>query len=114
RHVVDRNLQPFKTSAIELLDAIGREQIAVGDHAGNHPTLANAFDDAIELGMKQRFSAADGDDSCSQGSELIDTLKHRLRWHRLGEIVELVAVSACQIATPDRNNVRQQRMIGGE
>ena len=33
--------------------------------------------------------------------------------HGLGEIVEFVAVRAGQIAAPDRNDVDQQRMVGG-
>ena len=33
--VVDADLQVFKAGAIEALDAVGHQQIAVGDHAGD-------------------------------------------------------------------------------
>src|SRR5215470_999391 len=61
--------------------------------------------------MHQRLAAADRDHRCAQFAEFIDPVQHLLGRDRLGEVVEFVAVRAGQIATPDRNQMRQQRVV---
>ena len=60
RHdVVDRDLQVLEAGAIQPLDPLGGQQVAVGDHAGDHAVLAHARDDLVQIGMQQRLAAAD-------------------------------------------------------
>jgi len=42
---------------------------------------------------------------------LIDAANHIVGRHRLRKIIELVTVSTSQIAAPDRNQMREQRMV---
>src|SRR6185437_15479834 len=53
RHVINGNLQPFEARAVKPLNALGNQQISVGDHAGDHAVLANAGDDVIQFRMEQ-------------------------------------------------------------
>jgi len=62
--------------------------------------------------MQQRFAAGNRDHRCAQRPQLIDPAEHFLRRYGLRKIIELVAVGASQVAATDRNNVRQQRMVG--
>ena len=57
--VVDRDLQVLQAGAVQALDAVRGEQVAVGDQAGDHAVPADAPDDVVELGVKQRFTAAE-------------------------------------------------------
>ena len=61
RHVINRNLQPFQTRVVQPLNALVREQVTVGDQSSDHAVLANAADNVIQVGVKQRFAAADSD-----------------------------------------------------
>jgi hypothetical protein len=65
-HVVDGDLQMVEPGAVQPLDAFRRQQIAVGDHPGDHAALANVRHDPVEVGMQQRFAAGDGDDRGAQ------------------------------------------------
>ncbi len=60
----------------------------------------------VEVGMQQRFAAADGDDGRAHFAEAVDAPEHFLERHRLGEIVEFVAVGAGEVAAADRDDVR--------
>ncbi len=62
--------------------------------------------------MQQRLAAADRDHGGAQVGQLVHAPQHQLGRHWLRKIVKLVAVSAGQIAAPDRDQVRQQRMVG--
>ena len=115
RHdVVDRDLQVVQAGAVEPRDALGRQQVTVGDQTGDDAAPANAPDDFVELGMKQRLATADGDDRGAQCSKPVDAAKHLRRGDRLGEAVKLVAVSARQVTAPDGDNVSVDGMAGGE
>ena len=105
--VVDADLQEFETGGVETRDAIRSEQIAVGDHAGNHAVAANAADDVVEFGMQQRLAAADGDDGRTEGGEAVDAAEHLVERDGLREIVVFVAIRAREIAAADGNDVRQ-------
>jgi len=74
--------------------------------------LANARNDLIEFGMKQRLAAADGDHRGTKRSQLVHALKNGFGGNRLGKVIEFVAVFAGQIAAPDGNDVGQQGMVG--
>src|SRR5579883_3390610 len=67
RHdVVDADLQVLEAGSVEAADAVDRQQIAVGDHAGDHAAFADMADDAVEFRVQQRLAAADRDDGGSQ------------------------------------------------
>ena len=111
-HVVNADLQVFEAGAIQALDAIGHQQVAVGDQAGEHAVLADARDDGVEFGMQQRLAAADGHRRGAHGAQPVNAPEHFLGRHRLREIVKFVAIRAGQIAAPYGNDVDQQRMAG--
>jgi hypothetical protein len=112
--VVNADLEIFETGTIQTLDPVGDEKIAVGDQAGHDSVVADAGDDGIELGMQQGLAAADGDDGGAHGTEAIDAAEHFVRGDRLREIVEFVAISAGKIAAADGNDVREERVSGGD
>ena len=113
-HVVDADLQIFEPGAIEALDAVGHEQVAVGDQAGHDAVLADAGDDGVQIGMQQRLAAADRDDGgahCSPRRSMRRNISSS--GHGLGKIVEFVAVGAGQIAAAHGNDMHQQGMPRG-
>ncbi len=112
RYVVDRNLQPLQPGAIEALNAVCHQKIAVRDQPGDHAPFANAVDDLVELGVKQGLATTDGNNRCPQRSQLVHPLEHGFGRNRFGKIVVFVAVFAGQIAAPRRDDVSQQRMVG--
>jgi len=65
----------------------------------------------VQLRMQQRFPAADRDHGSAQIAQLIHPPQHLFGRHGLRKIIELVAVGAGQIAAPDRDQMRQQRMV---
>ena len=111
RHIVDGDLQPLQPRAVQALNALGHQQVAVGNHAGNHAARADAPDNVVEIRVKQRLAAADGNDRRAQLRQLVDAPEHGLGRNRLREVVKLVAVLAGKIAAPHRDDVRQQRMV---
>ncbi len=111
RDVVDGDLQPLQSGAVQAFDTFRDQKIAVRDQACDHAALANAADDLVEFGMQQGLAAADGDDRRSQFRQLVDTLEHEFSGNGFGKIVVLVAVLASQVAAADGNDMRQQRMI---
>ena len=62
---------------------------------------ANATDDLVEIGMEQRFAAAQRHDARAQSGQSIDAPKQvgGRNWRRV--VVVLVAVRARQVAAPD-------------
>jgi len=56
-HVIDTDLQMVKASAVQALNAIGREQITVGDQAHQDGIRAHVRDDLVELRVQQRLAA---------------------------------------------------------
>ena len=101
-----------KPGLVQLLDALRREQIAVGDQAGNDAVRANAGNDVIELGMQQGFAAADGDERGAQRGQLINAAVHFSERHRIREIVVFVAIGAGKITAPHGNDVDLDGMAG--
>ena len=97
---------------IQLPDAIGGQQITVRDQARDDPAVAHVVNDVVQLRMQHRFTAAEGDHGGAEIFQLIDAPQHLFGRYGLGEIIELVAISASQIAAPDRNQMREQRMVG--
>ena len=60
--------------------------------------------------MKKQLSPADGNDGDSQARHLADSTEHFRRGKRGRAIVELIAISAGQIATANRYDVRLDGM----
>src|SRR5580692_10325746 len=113
RYVVDRNLQPFKSRAIEPLNALGDQHVAVRNEPSDHSTFANATNDLVQLRMQKRFATTDRDHRRAQFVQFVDSLEHSRSRNWLGKIVVLIAIFAGQIASANWNDVRQQRMIRG-
>src|SRR5580704_7769290 len=111
-HVVDGNLQPLESGVVKALDAIGDQQISVGDEAGDHAIRADSANDVVEFGMHERLAAGNRNDRGAERTQLVDAAIHFVERDGLREIVELVAVSAGQVAAAHGNDVRQQRMVG--
>ncbi len=109
--VINRNLQPLQPRAVQPLDALRNQQVSVRDQPRNDPPLAHMVNDVIQLWMQHRFAAADRNHGSAQILQPIDASQHLVGRHGLGKIIELVAVGASQIAAPDRNEMREQRMI---
>ena len=63
--------------------------------------------------MQEGFAAGDGDDGCSEASEVVDTTEHLVDRHSVGVIVELVAVGAGEVAAAYGNDVGHIGMAGG-
>ena len=100
-------------AAVQPLDPLHVQQIAVGDHAGNGAGLPHAADNVVQLGMRQRLAAGDADHGRPQPSQVVDAPVHLFQRHRLGDLVVLVAVGAAQVAEAHGDNLRQHRMRSG-
>ena len=111
-HVVDADLQAIELGRVERADLLGHEQVAVRDQRADHAALLDALDDAREVGMQQRLTAADRDDRGAQFRELVDAAEHLLGRHRIRVIVVLVAVSAREVAAAHGHDVHEHRAIG--
>src|SRR6476646_6730198 len=103
-----------QASLVQLLDALRRQKIAVGDQSRNDPVGTNAADNVIELRMQQRFTTADGDQRSAQSRQLVNAAVHLFQRNRIREIVVLIAIGAGEIAAPHRNDVYLNRMISRE
>ena len=112
--VVDADLEKLEAGTVETLDAVGGEEIAVGDDSGDDAVVADAADDFVEIGMEERLASADGDDRGAERAQAIDAGLHFFERHGLGEVVELVAVRAGKVAAAHGDDVRQQRVFGRE
>jgi hypothetical protein len=112
--VVDADLQVIQSGTVQALDAIGDQKITIGNHARNQAVTAYVGDDVIELGMQQTFPATDGNNRGPEVRQMIHSAQYGFQRHRLGDIVELVAVRTGQIAAAHGHKVGQHRMIGGD
>src|SRR5713101_2130026 len=104
----------IKAGAIELLDAVGREQVSIGNQASDDAVTADATDNRFQLGMEKRFASADRNDGGPQRGQPIDTTEKLRRRNGVRNLVELVAVGAGQIAAADRNQMNVDRMTSRE
>src|SRR5215470_3194764 len=112
-NIVDADLQVIETCAVQLPYALRREQIAIGDQGGNHAVMPDAPDDVVQLRVEQRFAAADGNDGGAEFMEAVHPPQHEFERHRFGEVVELIAISAGEIASARRNDVRHDGVAAG-
>src|ERR1700722_7269372 len=103
----------FQACFIQALDALRHKQVSIGDESRDHAALANVADYIVEIGMKKRFTAADGDDRRAQTRQIIQAALHFVQRNRLREIVELIAIRAGKIAAANRNNVREDWLARG-
>ena len=95
-----------ETGAVEALDAVGGEQVTVGDETGDGAVAADAANELVELGVQQGLAAADGDDRGAQAAEVVDALEHDFGVDRTGDVVVFVAVGAGEVAAADGDDVR--------
>ncbi len=75
-HVVDRNLHVIQAGAVQALDAVGHQQVAVGDHAGDDAAAAHGGDDLVQIRVQQRLAAGKRDDAGAQVGQLVDAADH--------------------------------------
>jgi hypothetical protein len=101
-----------QASLVQALDAVGGEQVSIGDHARDRTVLPHAADDLVEFRVEQGFAAADRDNGSSKLAELVDPLVKRLDGYRLADVVVLVAILARQITAAHRDDVRHDGMVG--
>jgi hypothetical protein len=106
-----RDLQMFEAGAVQPLNPLRGQQVAIGDDGGDRPMTADGADNFVEVGMEQRFATTDGDDARAQRSQLLDPPQHFGGGHRIRDFVVLVAVGAGKIAAPHGNDVRQDGMM---
>jgi hypothetical protein len=97
----------IEAGAIELLDAIARQQVAVGDQGRNHAAAADMTDDPLELRVEERLSAAQRDDAGAKRGKSIDPAKQFGGRHRSRVVVVLIAICTRQVAAPGGNQVRR-------
>src|ERR1700756_3237136 len=98
-------------SPIQPLDALRRQQKAVGDDGGDYTVGTDRPNDLVQVRMEQRFPSADVDDLCSQPGQQVDATKHLLCRHGRGHLVILVAISAGEIAPSHRDDVSKYWMV---
>jgi len=102
-----------KPSLVQLVDTLRREQVTVGDQAGDDSVRTDTGNDVVELGMQQGLTAADGDERSAQRRQLVHAPVHLFERHRIREIVVFVAIGARKIAAPHGDNVDLDRVVGG-
>src|SRR5262249_23496300 len=110
--VVDGDLEVIEAGAIEALDALGGQQVPVGDHARDHSAAADVRDDGVEIRVKQRLAAGDRDDRSAETGEAIEALVHGLERNGFRRVIEFVTVGARKITAAHRDNMRKDREIG--
>src|SRR6266436_3379467 len=70
--VVDADLQVIESCGVESADALRVQQEAVGDDAGHHAPLAHTLDRQVEIGMEQRFAAAECEHAQAERRQTVD------------------------------------------
>jgi hypothetical protein len=73
--------------------------------------LADASNDRVEIRMEQRLTAAQRDDAGPERRQLIDAAENVVDRNRQRPVIVLVTVRARQVAPPNRNEVRGDRLI---
>lgn len=81
--VINADLEVLEASAIEAFDAVGDEEVSVGDEAGDDAVFADAGDDGVEIGVEERFAAADSDDGSAHRAKSVNAAEHFIGGHRL-------------------------------
>ncbi len=70
---------------------------------------ADPLDHLLQLRVGQRLAARQGDDHGPEAGERIDPLQQGLDRDGFGDLVELVAVGAVEVAEAGHHHVGQQR-----
>ncbi len=112
--VVNADLQVFEPRAVQPLDALGRQQVTVGDQPRNHAAPADVRDHFVQFRVEQRLAPADGDDGGAHIGQQVEPPLHLAERHRLREIVKLIAICAGEIAAADGDDVRQDGVTLGQ
>ena len=108
--VVDADLQEVEAGAVQLLDPLRHQEVAVGDEAGHHARRADVADEVVEIRVEHRLAAAEGHDRRAELGQLVDPPLHRVGRHRRRDLVVLVAVAAVDVAAADRDDLDEQRV----
>ena len=66
----------------------------------------------IQLRMQHGLTAAQRDDANTKISQGVRAVDQHVDRNRRRDMIVLVAVRTCDVATPGRNHVRQDRMVG--
>src|SRR5215475_10540830 len=74
--VVDADLKVIEPRPVQPLNALGGEQIAVGDQRGDDPGAANALDQRFQFRMKQGLAAAECDRQRPERGEPVYAARH--------------------------------------
>src|SRR6185437_7584819 len=109
--VVDGDLEVVEAGVIELLDALRRKQITVGDEPGNDAVGADAANNVVKLSMEQSLAAADGNESCAERRQLVNAVVHLFERYGLRDIVVFIAVGTGEIAAAHGNDVDLNGMV---
>ena len=99
--VVDADLKMIEAGAIQTLDTVASQEIAIRDQRGDHATLADMVDDLVEVGMKQRLAPAQRHNAGAQCDKSIDAMTDVRRRDRRRTVVVLVTVGAREVTAPD-------------
>ena len=67
---------------------------------------------SLEIRMEHRLAAAERHDRGAEAGEVIDPPSQDAGWYGRRHLVVLVAVSAVDVAAPDRNDLHEQGMRG--
>jgi hypothetical protein len=100
----------FEDETEQVPNAFRGQQISVGDEGGNALMAADTADQLVEVGMQQRFTAAERNDLRPKLRKPIDAVQHVSRGYWRRDFVVLVAVRAGEIAAPDGNDLRIDRV----
>src|SRR3954471_13189598 len=70
-------------------------------------------DEQIQIRMQRGLPAAESDDAGPERAEFVDPPQHIGSGNRPRVFIEFIAVRAGQVATPDRYDLSQNRMVSG-
>src|SRR5215213_11522845 len=111
RDVVHADLQVFQPHIVQLEYSLPREQIPICYQPGQHSALPDPGDRLFDPGMEKRLAAAERDGGRAELGQPVDAAEEVFEGDRGRVVVILVAVAAGEIASPDRDQVSEYRMI---
>ena len=101
----------IEASIVQSLNAIGHQQVAVGDHSSHTSVVADAGNDQIQVRMQQRFATANHNQRSAQPVQMINTIQHHTGFDWGGKIVVFVAVAASQITAANGDQVGLHNVV---
>ena len=110
--VVDADLEVLQAGIVELLNARRTEQVAVRDQAREHAAGADVANQVIQLRVQHGLAAAHRDAADAEIGQGVGAFNQDVESNGRRDMVVLVAVGTGDVATPGRNHVGQDRMVG--